>query len=98
MPSKTAPRELYIGLSGKRRDDGSLFITSTNASYFSAVVADWNDVLVHLKKYLEVNVGTVADLHFLDDPSELIDGDQVDMDVPPAHVVAKVTPERARIR
>jgi hypothetical protein len=84
-----------IELKGKVRDDGSLFVTSSNLPPFSAVIEDgnWTGVLKYLKRFLEVNFGPVKELRLIRDASELIpkSGEKVDRDgLPPAYVLAQV--------
>src|SRR5438045_2329450 len=69
MPGGRKPREngrhqYRIELVGKRRSDGSLFVTSPNLVPFSAVLVDgnWQGVLSVLKTFLTTNFGPVKDL------------------------------------
>lgn len=100
MPSarkpRAAKREYRINLVGKRRSDGSLFITSPNMAFFSAVLPDgsWDDVLSHLREFIEINFGRVSDLRLIHDASELTQGDVEAADIPPAYVVAEVASDR----
>lgn len=90
-------QEYRIELVGKRRHDGSLFVTSTNMAPFSAVLPDdnWEDVLGFLRQFLEANFGHVKNLRLIRDAAELV-GNHIDLqNIPPAYVVAELTRERA---
>jgi hypothetical protein len=93
-------KEYRIELVGKRRSDGSMFVTSPNLGPFSAVLSDgrWEDVLSFLKKFLEVNFGRVKDLRLIHDASELVSDSDDLPDIPPAYVVAELTPQRVSAR
>jgi hypothetical protein len=93
-------REFRIELVGKRRDDGSLFVTSPNLRPFSAVIHDgnWEEVLQYLQKFLEVNVGPVRGLRLIHDASELIrDNECLLHELPPAFVIAEITAKGAHV-
>ncbi len=105
MPSisrkKDTWKEYRIQLEGRRRADGSLFVTSSNLPLFSAVLTDgkWEDVLKFLKKFLQINFGRVKDLRLIHDASELVGRDSEEMPaLPPAYVVAELTPNRVGAR
>lgn len=91
---------VYISLKATSRQDGTMFVTSPNAPYFSIVVADqdWNAVLPFLKDSLTVNVGPVQSVRFLEDAANFVPDDAPTHAMPPAHVIAEVAPERARLR
>jgi hypothetical protein len=97
---KSARKEYKIELIGKRRADGSLFVTSPNLGPFSAVLPNgrWEDVLVYLKKFLEVNIGRVIELRLIHDASELVSDSEELPEIPPAYVVAELTPQRVSAR
>ena len=99
-PAKSVWKEYRIELIGKRRADGSLFVTSPNLGPFSAVLSDgrWEDVLTFLKKFLEVNFGRVKDMRLIHDASELVSDSDELPDIPPAYVVAELTPQRVSAR
>ncbi len=93
-------REFNIRLVGKRREDGSMFVTSPNMKPFSAVLHDgkWESVLPYLRKFLEINFGKVKDLRLIHDASELNFDDVDDQpQVPPAYVIVGLTSQRAHI-
>lgn len=84
--------EIYVGLIGKRRDDGSMFITSPNLALFSAIVQDrdWDSALALLKAHIEANLGKVTNLRFVDDPPGVEGRESERLHVPPAHVVGEL--------
>ena len=86
----------YIRLQGKRRDDGSLFVTCDDIPFFSAVASDWDgEVLSILTTSLEANnVGRVVEVRYVEDTSGLFDGEPTDDVIPPAHVLAEVERDR----
>jgi hypothetical protein len=94
---KGSLREFRIDLVGKRREDGSLFVTSPNMTAFSAVLYDgeWEEVTKYLRKFLEVNFGKVKELRLIHDASELSFNDPEQPQIPPPYVIAGVS-ERAR--
>lgn len=87
---KGSLREFRIELVGKRREDGSLFVTSSNMAPFSAVLHDgkWDDILKYLRKFLEVNFGPVKELRLIHDASELSFNDTEPPQIPPPYVIA----------
>ena len=87
-----SPRAYRIELVGKRRGDGSWFVTSPNLGPFSAVLkeANWDHVLPFVRKFLEVNFGAVAEMHLVRDASELIGHD-----LPPGYLIVELVPTRA---
>jgi hypothetical protein len=92
-------REFRIKLVGKLREDGSMFVTSSNLSHFNAVLPDgeWEDVLDYLKKFLEANVGKVRSLKIVRDASELVVYNHGHVaNPPPAYVLAELKNENAR--
>jgi len=91
-------REFNIKLVGKRREDGSMFVSSPNMKPFSAVLHDgqWEGVLPYLRKFLVVNFGKVKDLQLIQDASELRFDDLEPPQVPPAYVIVGLTSYRAR--
>lgn len=98
---KSVWRQYRIELHGKRRSDGSLFVTSSNLPPFSAVLIDgkWEEVLTLLEGFLKANFGPVKDIRLIRDASELVDDHNDDqLRIPPAYVVAELTPQRAGIR
>jgi hypothetical protein len=97
---KPIRKEYKIELVGKRRPDGSLFVTSPNLGPFSAVLSTgrWDDVIVFLKKFLEVNFGRVIELRLIHDASELVSESDELPKIPPAYVVAELTPQRVSAR
>jgi hypothetical protein len=94
---KAVERSFCIMLDGKMREDGSLFVTSSNLPHFSAVLADgeWEKVLSYLKMFLEENVGKVKSIKIIHDGSELISADQARTAPPPAYVLAEVANKNA---
>jgi hypothetical protein len=92
-------REFNIRLVGKRREDGSMFVTSPNMKPFSAVLHDgrWEDVLTYLRNFLEVNFGKVKELRLIHDASELSFDDSEQPEIPPAYVIVGLTSHRARV-
>lgn len=92
-------REFNIRLLGKRREDGSMFVTSPNMKPFSAVLNDgeWENVLPYLRKFLEVNFGKVKDLRLIHDACELSFNDTEQPQTPPAYVIVGLTSQRAHI-
>lgn len=92
-------REFNIMLIGKRREDGSMFVTSPNMKPFSAVLHNgkWESVLPYLRKFLEVNFGKVKDLRLIHDASELSFDDVDQPQVPPAYVIVGLTSQRAHV-
>ena len=91
----------YVGVSATHDKDGMMFVTSENVPYFSAVVqsGDWDAVLELLKRSLEVNIGPVHNVHFIEDPRNYApDSGWGAGPIPPAHVVAEVAQERVRSR
>lgn len=91
--SKTMERQFYIVLDGKGREDGSMFVTSQHLPYFSAVLpsGEWDDVIGHLKRFLQANVGKVKSIQVIHDGSELFPHNNEQAFVPPpAYVIAKV--------
>ncbi|WP_131522930.1 hypothetical protein [Nitrobacter sp. Nb-311A] len=97
---KPIRKEYKIELVGKRRSDGSLFVTSPNLGPFSAVLRTgrWEDVIGFLKKFLEVNIGRVVELRLIHDASELVSDSEELPEIPPAYVVAELTHQRASAR
>jgi hypothetical protein len=90
---KAVERSFCIMLDGKLREDGSIFVTSSNLPLFSAVLSDgeWEEVISYLKMFLEANVGKVKSIKIIHDGSELILRDQTrTMAPPPAYVLAEV--------
>lgn len=86
-------REYRIELKGRKRADGSLFVTSDNLPHFSAILQDgnWDDVLLYLEKFLAANFGEVRELRLIQDASELLATGEPDS-IPPAYVIAGLTP------
>lgn len=95
---KGSLREFRITLVGKRREDGSMFVTSPNMPPFSAVLhsGKWDDVLIYLRKFLEVNLCTVKELRLIHDASELSFNDSEQPQIPPPYVIAGLS-QRARV-
>jgi hypothetical protein len=95
--AKTRWVEFRINLEGRRRPDGSLFVTSSNLKPFSAVLEDgnWEAVKPFLERFLEVNFGRVRDLRLIRDAAELLTRD---LDIPPAYIIAELTPDRVGAR
>jgi hypothetical protein len=89
-------REFNIGLVGKRREDGSMFVTSPNMKPFSAVLYDgrWESVLPYLRKFLEVNFGEVRGLRLIHDACELRFDDTEQPETSPAYVIVGLTSQR----
>ena len=94
--AKTHWREVRIELEGKLRPNGSLFVTSTNLTPFSAVLEDgnWDNVIPFLKRFLEVNYGGVGDLRLIRDASELLEPSSSADFFPPAYIIAELTTQR----
>jgi hypothetical protein len=95
---KSVEREYNIRLEGKRRDDGTIFVTSPNLPPFSAILADgqWEDIIGYLRRFLEVNVGKVRSMRLVHDASELaLSGSEESAAPPPAYVVAALTRDHA---
>jgi hypothetical protein len=94
---KAVERSFCIMLDGKLREDGCIFVTSSNLPHFSAVLADgeWEEVLSYLKMFLEANVGKVKSIKIIHDGAELISPDQVRTSPPPAYVLAEVANKNA---
>ncbi|MGO8844288.1 MAG: hypothetical protein ACLQFI_02870 [Methylocella sp.] len=95
---KAVERSFGIMLDGKLREDGSMFVTSSNLPHFSAVLPDgeWEEVLSYLKMFLEMNVGKVKSIKIIHDGSELIAPDHTRTAAPPpAYVLAEVTNKNA---
>jgi hypothetical protein len=92
-------REFSIRLVGKRREDGSMFVTSPNMKPFSAVLHDgqWESVLPYLRKFLEVNYFKVKELRLIHDAEELSFDDTEQPQTPPAYVIAELTSQRVHI-
>jgi hypothetical protein len=94
-------REYRIELNGKRREDGSLFVTSSNLRAFSAVLPGgrWNGVVAILEKFLKINFGPVKDIRLIRDAAELSPHTNDDaLTMPPAYVVAEITSHRVSAR
>jgi hypothetical protein len=91
-------REFNIRLVGKLREDGSMFVTSSNLPHFNAVLPgwEWEDVLDYLKKFLEANVGKVINLRIIRDASELIMYNEHMASPLPAYVIAEMKNGNAR--
>ena len=96
--NESFPLAERIDLVGKRRGDGSLFVTSRNMPPFNAVIPDgkWESVLQYLLRFLEVNFGPVKDLRLIRDASELMPEEPDANQSPPAYVIAQLKPEHAR--
>ena len=90
-------REFNIKLVGKRREDGSMFVSSPNMTPFSAVLNDdrWEGVLPYLRKFLGANFFNVKDLRLIHDACELRFDDTEQPQTPPAYVIAELTSQRA---
>lgn len=98
--SKGHWEEFRIELTGSRRADGSMFVTSPSLPMFSAILEDarWEGVKAFLKEFLEANFGRVKELRLIRDASELmLDNDSIPA-IPPAYVVAELNSERVGAR
>ena len=95
---KALLREFRIELVGKLRENGTLFVTSPNLGFFSAVLedGDWEAVIPYIRKFLEANFGPVKAVRLIHDASELMHGHVSFSEMPPPYMIAELTPERAR--
>jgi hypothetical protein len=72
-------------------------VTSSNLKPFSAILenGNWEDVKPFLQRFLEVNFGRVGDLRLIRDAAELLTEKPSVLDIPPAYIIAELTPQRA---